>query len=114
MNTNSKTSLFLMELIIVILFFSRASVVCVQLFVNAFSTNGTTKEESQSVVVIQNIAEGIYGCGGDLKALGELFDEGGSVQIDERKVKYPSNYRLDNQLLTSILQHLAGMRLSSC
>ena len=47
-----------MELIIVILFFSIASVVCVQLFVNAYKTNQSTKESSQATLITQSLAEG--------------------------------------------------------
>ncbi|SCX88679.1 hypothetical protein SAMN02910292_00371 [Lachnospiraceae bacterium XBB2008] len=74
MKTNSKTSLFLMELIIVILFFSIASVVCVQLFVNAYSTNESTKRTTQGTVIVQGLAEQFLGCDGDLSAVSALYD----------------------------------------
>ncbi|MBO4899688.1 MAG: hypothetical protein J5509_05315 [Lachnospiraceae bacterium] len=74
MKTNSKTSLFLMELIIVILFFSIASVVCVQLFVNAYSTNESTKRTTQGTVIVQGLAEQFLGCSGDLNAVSLLYD----------------------------------------
>ncbi len=73
MNTNSKTSLFLMELIIVILFFSISAVVCVQLFVNAYSTNESTKMMAQGTVIVQNLAEQFLGCDGDTDAVRELY-----------------------------------------
>ena len=76
MKTNSKTSLFLMELIIVILFFSIAAVVCVQLFVNAYSTNESTKRTTQGTVIIQGLAEQFLGCEGDLNAVSALYDVG--------------------------------------
>jgi len=63
-----------MELIIVILFFSIASVVCVQLFVNAYNTNTRTGQRSQSNIVIQNLAESVMGCDGDMDAVCELFN----------------------------------------
>ncbi len=85
MKTNSKTSLFLMELIIVILFFSIASVVCVQLFVNAYNTNTQTKESSQATLLIQNLAEGYLGTGGNLNEMLPLYDsaviEGNSLSL---------------------------------
>ena len=74
MKTNSKTSLFLMELIIVILFFSIAAVVCVQLFVNAYSTNEATKRTTQGTIIVQDLAEQFLGCDGDLNAVSALYD----------------------------------------
>lgn len=53
----SKSSLFLMELIISILFFSIASAVCIQLFVKAHLLNNRTQEQNQTVVWSQNLAE---------------------------------------------------------
>lgn len=63
-----------MELIIVILFFSIASVVCVQLFVNAYMTNQSTKENSRATIITQNLAEGFIGCGGDTELMASVFD----------------------------------------
>ena len=62
-----------MELIIVILFFSIASVVCVQLFVNAYKTNISTKESSKATLITQNLAEGYLGCDGDIAAMEALY-----------------------------------------
>ena len=53
----SKSSLFLMELIISILFFSIASAVCIQLFVKSHLLNVRTQEQNQTVVWSQNLAE---------------------------------------------------------
>lgn len=53
----SKSSLFLMELIISILFFSIASAVCIQLFVKAHVLNTRTQDQNQMVVWSQNLAE---------------------------------------------------------
>ena len=68
-----------MELIIVILFFSISAVVCVQLFVNAYSTNESTKKVAQSSVIVQNLAEQFLGCEGDLDAVVALNDPDGLV-----------------------------------
>ncbi len=81
MNTNSKTSLFLMELIIVILFFSISAVVCVQLFVNAYSTNESTKMTAQGTVIVQNLAEQFLGCEGDVSAVCDLYDADGTGKV---------------------------------
>lgn len=70
----SKTSLFLMELIIVILFFSVSSVVCVQLFVNAHMTNQATTRLSNGNTVMTNLAECFIGCDADLSEIQGLYD----------------------------------------
>ncbi len=57
---NSKAGLMLMELMIVILFFSICSAVCIQLFVKAHILNTQTEERTQANLILQNVAEGFY------------------------------------------------------
>jgi len=71
--TKSKTSLFLMELIIVILFFSIASAVCVQLFFKAHEIDVSTDKLSHSNIVIQNLAECFYGTDGRLNEIKNAY-----------------------------------------
>ena len=54
---SSKSSLFLMELIIAILFFSLASAVCIQLFVKSHLLGRTTTEENSALLMCQNFNE---------------------------------------------------------
>ena len=54
---SSKSSLFLMELIIAILFFALASAVCIQLFVKAHLLGKTTTEENKALLMCQNFSE---------------------------------------------------------
>ena len=54
---SSKSSLFLMELIIAILFFSLASAVCIQLFVKSHTLGKTTTDENKSLLMCQNFSE---------------------------------------------------------
>lgn len=54
---SSKSSLFLLELIIAILFFSIASAVCIQLFAKAHTLDIKTGEQNQTIVWSQNLAE---------------------------------------------------------
>ena len=63
--SKSKSSLFLIELIIVILFFSLTSTVCIQLFVKAHLIGKHTSELNHSVEIAQNLAESFYGMNGD-------------------------------------------------
>lgn len=56
----SKAALFLMELLIVLLFFSIACAVCIQLFSDAHITNKRSKEYSNSNIIYTNLAEEFY------------------------------------------------------
>lgn len=53
----SRSSLFLIELTISILFFALASAACIQLFVKAHLLDRNTREINQTVVWSQNLAE---------------------------------------------------------
>lgn len=54
---SSRTSLFLMELIISILFFSLAGAACIQFFVKAHLLNLQAKEQNKAASWSQNLAE---------------------------------------------------------
>ena len=66
---SSKSSLFLIELIISILFFSIASAACIQLFVKAHLTDEKTQETNQIVIWSQNLSELWYANEGSLPAV---------------------------------------------
>lgn len=57
MRQHNKSSLFLMELIIAILFFGLASALCIQMFVSAKVMNETSYLESQAAMKASSIAE---------------------------------------------------------
>lgn len=54
---NSKASLFLMEIMMSILFFTIAAVVCIQLFVKAHTLNNQTENLANATMIAQNISE---------------------------------------------------------
>ena len=56
MRKNSSSSLFLMELIIAILFFSLASTVCIQLFVKAHLLTEKSVNINQSILWTRRIS----------------------------------------------------------
>lgn len=56
----SKAALFLMELLIVLLFFSIACGVCLQLFAYAHLTNKNSKSLSDANAIFTNVAEKFY------------------------------------------------------
>lgn len=76
MKTKSKTSLFLMELIVVILFFSLSSTVCIQLFVKSHLLGTETKDLNQGVLQLQNMAEVFLNSSGDEELFKNYFSLG--------------------------------------
>lgn len=72
---HSRSSLFLMEMIIAILFFSLASAVCIQLFAKSHLLNDRTVNQNHAVVQAQNLAESYLALEGDLEQIAPLFDQ---------------------------------------
>lgn len=72
---HSKSSLFLMELIIALLFFSVSSTVCIRLFVKAHALSAQTVDQNYAVNYAQNMAEMFTGCEGDLEAMQALLSD---------------------------------------
>lgn len=78
MNKNlpkSKTALFLMELIIVILFFSIASAVCMQLFARSHTIGQQTRELNHAVAIAQSYAEVMRGTDGSMESILAAFPD---------------------------------------
>jgi len=71
---HSKSALVLMELIIVILFFSLASAVCIQLFSKAHLLSEKTVNENHAVIHAQNLAECFLATEGDSAQIKSIFD----------------------------------------
>lgn len=92
----SKSSLFLLELILSIFFFSIASGVCIQLFVKAHLLGVETMEYNQANLWSQNIAETFY-ASEDSALLLDLFP------FQETNVKdiYVLNFDQDFQPMTA-------------
>lgn len=72
---SSKSSLFLMELIISILFFSIASAVCIQLFAKAHLLDLKTNRQNQTVIWTQNLASLWQTSGGELSDVYKRLQE---------------------------------------
>ncbi|MBQ6696553.1 MAG: hypothetical protein IJN16_07605 [Lachnospiraceae bacterium] len=70
---HSKSSLFLMEVIIALLFFSLASTVCIRLFVKSHTLSRDTQNLNYAVTQSQNLAEAFIGVDGDMEQLQSLF-----------------------------------------
>lgn len=77
-NRSSKSGLFLIELIILILFFAMASGICVQLFVNAHLLSIRSSQQNHAVLVAQSAAEAYKANAAEYdKLLGGKSDEEG-------------------------------------
>ena len=73
--THSKSSLFLMEIIIAIFFFSLASAICLRLFASAHTLSDRDKDLNNALLWSQNLSESFYGCNGDLEAIKALYPD---------------------------------------
>ncbi len=70
---HSRSSLFLMEMIIAILFFSLTSAVCIQLFTRSHLLSTQTVNQNHAVIQAQNLAESYLSLEGDMAAIQNLF-----------------------------------------
>lgn len=70
---HSHSTLFLMELIIAILFFSLASTICIQLFAKAHLLSKKTVNENYAVTQSQNLAEIFRATEGNLSEMSKLL-----------------------------------------
>ena len=71
----SKTSLFLMELIITILLFAACGAVCVKVFVMSHVMTRETVELNEAVSIAQGFAEVMRGTGGDMDSVLEHYPD---------------------------------------
>lgn len=76
MQTDHRSSLFLLELIVAILFFALASAVCMQLFARSHTLQQETKDLNQGLLLAQSAAAVFESRDGDLAALEEFFPQG--------------------------------------
>lgn len=78
--SSSKSSLFLMELIISLLFFSIAGAVCVQLFLKSHLVGENTVDTTNSILWSQNLAEAFLASNGSPQKLNVIFPEGTAAE----------------------------------
>lgn len=71
----SKTSLFLMELVITIMFFSICAAVCMQLFVKTHVLGQRTRELNHAVCEAQGFAEVMRGTDGSMGQIMEFYPD---------------------------------------
>jgi hypothetical protein len=88
--TRSKSGLFLMELIIVIAFFSLTSAVCIQLFATAHRFSTRSMGLQRSVINAQSAAEAFKMTGGNLERMSDLL--GADLQGSVLFMEYDANW----------------------
>ena len=88
----SKTSLFLMELVITILFFSLCAAICMQLFVKTHTLGEKTKELNHAVCAAQGFAEVMRGTDGSLASILECYPDAVSDGESFFEVFYDSDF----------------------
>ena len=91
---HSRSSLFLMEMIIAILFFSLASAVCIQLFARSHLLSTQTVNQNHAVIQAQNLAESYLSLEGDLSAMQELFSPSEQPEENTLRLAFDSGWNL--------------------
>ncbi|MCR5000957.1 MAG: hypothetical protein K6A71_04085 [Lachnospiraceae bacterium] len=77
----SRSSLFLMEMIVTILFFSLAAAVCVKCFVSAHMMGKETYELNHAIAIATGYAEVMRGTDGDIDSIQAVYPD--SVKGDD-------------------------------
>lgn len=93
LKSRSKSSLFLMELIIVLMFFSLCAATCMQIFANAKVKTDYSRDLTNASFAAESVAELYKACDGDLKATASRC-EGATVSGTEMVVCYDKDWNM--------------------
>ena len=91
---HSRSSLFLMEMIIAILFFSLASAVCIQLFARSHLLSTQTVNQNHAVIQAQNLAESYLSLEGNVAAMQDLFSPSELTDENTLRLAFDSSWTL--------------------
>ena len=91
---HSRSSLFLMEMIIAILFFSLASAVCIQLFARSHLLSTQTVNQNHAVIQAQNLAESYLSLEGNVAAMQDLFSPSELTDENTLRLAFDSSWNL--------------------
>ena len=91
---HSRSSLFLMEMIIAILFFSLASAVCIQLFAKSHLLSTQTVNRNHAVIWAQNLAESYLSAEGDLDKVIILFSLSELPEENTLRLSFDNTWKL--------------------
>lgn len=88
----SKTSLFLMELIITILLFAVCGAICMRLFAAAHSLSNETRELNNAVACAQGYAEVMRGTDGSIESMMDMYPGAAKGGDDFFEVFYDGDF----------------------
>lgn len=88
MNTRSKSSLFLIELVIVILVFSLSAAVCLRLFFQSRQISDQSRNISEASLAVQSVADIYKGSNGDFNKTADFLK--GTIADDTISFYYDS------------------------
>jgi len=108
--SKSKSSLFLMEMIVTILFFSIASAICVRLFAESHILSRQADELNMAVAVSQSFIEVMRGTDGSMDALLEQFPDAERINNDVLEQYYDTDY---NECTSEEACYVAEITLSN-
>ncbi len=103
----NKTSLVLLEQVIMVAVFAVAAAICLRAFLWADSTSRRSESIDRALLQVQNIAEYIKHTGGDLHACADEF--GGTVENGQR-VWCEDGYTLTATPLYPNMRYLGSVR----
>lgn len=83
-NRGSKSSLFLMELIMAVLIFTVAATICIQMFVRSHTLSEESVRLNYAVVWCESMAESFYATDGDMELLADSLN---TIKTDDYHVE---------------------------
>ena len=97
MNTRSKSTLFLIEQLIVIAVFAICAAACISILASAYFMSEDTRDISSALLIAESGAEAYKATGGDLQNVAAIID-GGSLShangLDILTVGYDENWKI--------------------
>ena len=118
MRTRSKTPLFLMELIIMLLVFSISAAVCLQVFSGAKKISEESRKLDAAVMKAQTIAECWKASHGDLEETAEMLnvipDETGFKVYDEENQLHTEVFCKDETMNIAVFSGVEEIYSLSC
>jgi competence protein ComGC len=91
----SKSSLFLMEMVIALLFFSICSAICIRVFAAASQDTVCSRNLSSASSLCQSAAEVYKACRGNIEKTAEILD--GGYKVGQAKVYYDSDWNITQE-----------------
>ncbi len=103
----SKSALFLMELIIVIFFFTLTSAVCLRVFVKAHETAVETGSMNYAILWAENASEAFYEYGADEAAIRGILDPAFNLKDYRYEIRFSENedYTFMDYTFTDVLRN---------